>query len=221
MADQNSTELSPDTTPSPVLPPIAEAPLVSCFSLVDTSEQDRKRYKIAAGGFFIAAIIIIFGVLFGVPELLKKIAPDNKELVPAWDLAKDYSGWIWIFSGLFIISTVVPFFSKKLRHFTGTLCNLLSFTVLAAIMSFFVHGSGGLGSSLYGTPFLALLSIALFVPEDRLIRILMFVITVILGILVVCYVAPEKQPHDFIVLLLSTLSFGFANAVKSSLNRFS
>jgi hypothetical protein len=189
---------------------------VSCFSLKYSAEADRIRYRNAAIGFCIAALLVI-GISLGIREFLKKVSPSAIEVQPAFDAAANYTGTLYILGILFVVSLIFPF-SKKLRHCVGTICNSISFLIIAAVMCFLVHGSGGLGSSLYGAPFLALISIALFVPSDRIIKILLFSITLVLGITLVIYTHPDKQLHDSIILALSVTSFGFAALIKSFLN---
>lgn len=182
-----------------------------------TNAHENERYKDASISLLIAGILFLFLAWAGAK--FSKNAPAMKAFDTVWTNDRD-----WLIGGIIglcFVSLVPASLARRnrLSYLMGTLSNLLAFGLIAFFMALLVRKSGGIFNSIFGTTFMSLFAVALFVPESIPVRILLYVCAFCFNVNVWVdsyhFKGVATFHCDLVVSILSQLSFVTAAAAKA------
>jgi hypothetical protein len=183
------------------------------FSGALASADDQVRFTRAARGLFIA------GMLAGVCGGIGIVWVPEKEVLSAFPT-------FWRFK-LLALGELLLWLSacwypgrirRQFRYIEGASATILAFAVISHFAFVLVLWTGGLNASVFSATFLSLFGVAVLVPEDAAIRIVLVLVVLVESIILTAVNVPYRQ-HNSAMLTLSLIAYVFAAVIRFLLER--
>jgi hypothetical protein len=176
------------------------------YSLKTTDSYHKVMVQLGVAHFFVA-IVVVGGIK--VLQLFHTDVVDTHKI--------NYSVTIYNFlvSCVCYVTYFSYYFKGKLRVRDGTLLCVTSFSSIAFFIACMVSWTGGVSSSIFTSCFVSLIGIALFMPEDYAIKIILTGVMCFMSIGLLCF---NPSIKNAVFLIFSGIANGSAGFIKFILN---
>lgn len=168
-------------------------------------------YTEAALGIFIAGLIVAGCIALGIV------------LAPTSDPAQLWAT-VFVGHGVVHLTMAAVFFGVwqvvrhcasrgNLRYFVGTLCNVIGFTIIIGYVAAVVHVTGGIRNSIFSSPLISLIGVAVIVPRSYGLKVLLFFSTLVVLIVLLFYERPS-WPEKVLIVSYSVFAYFYAFVIK-------